>query len=106
SLEPDADSKNNSAYSAVTVMPPAAVEFIIESITWLDDQGVFLEIGAIPGRSYLVQYSADQQSWTTVSPSLSALGNRVKWIDNGPPRTATRPLDTRTRFYRAILLPE
>ena len=66
--------------------------------------GVFLvEFLTSSNRAYYVQYTSDPGStnWATSFPGLIGSGNRVQWIDNGPPRTASLPTNG-TRFYRVI----
>jgi hypothetical protein len=38
-------------------------------------------------------------------PSITALANRLQWIDYGPPTTTNLPANTGARFYRVYLNP-
>jgi hypothetical protein len=33
---------------------------------------------------------------------VKASSNRLQWIDNGPPKTASHPSEAPTRFYRMV----
>lgn len=66
----------------------------------LQDDGSFLiEFTAKPGSRYEIQYTDDGKSWRRSPVSIRAAGNRVQWIDRGPPRTETAPVTTHRRFY-------
>jgi len=65
-----------------------------------DGQGFLIEIGATPGTTYTVEYSDNMIDWIRVVPSVVAPANRLQWIDNGPPKTASAPDDNTQRFYR------
>ncbi len=67
-----------------------------------------LHFKAVPGGKYAVQYKTSllDANWTTVYPSITAYGNRVQWIDNGPPETECHPRDAKSRFYRVIKVSE
>jgi hypothetical protein len=68
--------------------------------------GRFLvEWSSIPGRTYAVQYSSDLETWRTVSPFILAPNTRVQWLDDGPPKTESKPAGAGSRFYRVFLLP-
>jgi hypothetical protein len=64
-----------------------------------------IEWPAIVGRTYIVQYSSDMTDWKTVVPSIVAAGTAVQWLDDGPPKTETKPNQAGSRFYRVFLLP-
>jgi hypothetical protein len=68
--------------------------------------GRFLvEWASIPGRIYAVQYSSDLEIWRTVSPFILAPNTSVQWLDDGPPKTESKPAAAGSRFYRVFLLP-
>jgi probable HAF family extracellular repeat protein len=71
----------------------------------LPSGGFLLEFVSQPGRSYEVQYGEDVENWKAASPPVSGNGTRVQWVDNGPPKTDSRP-GSGARFYRVVLLPE
>jgi len=65
-----------------------------------------IEFTSIPGRSYTIIYSDDgMATWRAATPSITANANRTQWYDDGPPKTATEPSSTSSRFYRVILAP-
>ncbi len=64
-----------------------------------------LEFNSLAGRIYFVQYSTDLKNWKLAWPSLTGTGNRVQWIDNGPPRTDRVSPTQPHRFYRVVLVP-
>ncbi len=58
------------------------------------------------GYRYYVRY-ADSASFTnalTVFPPVAGTGSRVQWIDDGPPKTVSPPLNG-SRFYRVLQNP-
>ena len=64
-----------------------------------------LEFNSLASRIYFVQYSRDLINWKTAWPSVAGTGNRIQWIDNGPPRTEGSPVREASRFYRIVLAP-
>lgn len=64
-----------------------------------------IEFAAVPGRAYLIQYSADASTWTDAVPPVVAGGTRVQWFDDGPPKTSAKPVAVGSRIYRVIELP-
>jgi hypothetical protein len=86
---------------------PLAVEpgFAVDRCELLDD-GLLIEFTATPGARYEVQYSNDNATWKVSPTRIRAAGNRVQWIDRGPPRTDSPPADKSSRFYRVRELPE
>ena len=64
------------------------------------DGGLLIEFTAAPGSLYEVQYSDDNADWKVSPTRIRAAGNRVQWIDRGPPRTDSPPTDKTSRFYR------
>jgi len=69
--------------------------------------GFLIEFQSIPGRSYTILY-ADNTSFTNAlvaQPAVVAPADRVQWIDNGPPKTISKPASVSSRFYRVILNP-
>jgi uncharacterized repeat protein (TIGR01451 family) len=64
-----------------------------------------LEFASVPGSSYVVEYSADMQTWKAAVPAIIAAGTRVQWIDTGPPKTDSAPGTTRQRFYQVVQSP-
>lgn len=68
---------------------------------------VLLEFPATPGRTYMVLYRDNSilAMELAAQPALVATGDRVQWIDNGPPKTLRLPGNTGARFYRVIQIP-
>jgi hypothetical protein len=64
------------------------------------DGSMLVEFTAEPGALYEVHYSADAVHWKLSPVRIRAAGNRVQWIDRGPPRTDTPPSEEAVRFYR------
>lgn len=64
---------------------------------------VYLKFPSLPGRTYYVQYSDDMVNWNTTLPAVTGNGGSIIWVDNGPPKTPSRPEDETQRFYRAFL---
>ncbi len=68
---------------------------------------MFLEFTTTPGQRYTVFYSPDT-SFTNASaaqPTLVAPGDRVQWVDSGPPKTSSPPSNSPARYYRVIATP-
>ena len=63
-----------------------------------------IEFTAVPGRSYVVQYSSDMETWKSANPIITAPSNKVQWYDDGPPKTESIP-SSGSRFYRVMVLP-
>lgn len=69
------------------------------------DGGQLIEWNAEFGRRYAVQYSNDMTTWHQVEPAVTAPANRVQWVDDGPPKTASHPRSAPRRYYRILELP-
>jgi uncharacterized repeat protein (TIGR01451 family) len=68
---------------------------------------ILIEFQSILGRGYTVVYS-DNDSFTNAMvapPTIAAPGDRMQWIDYGPPATTSRPAGTNSRSYRVYLNP-
>ena len=74
--------------------------FAVDRCELLDDGSVLIEFTASPGSDYEVQYSDDTTDWKISPVGIRAAGNRVQWIDHGPPRTDSPPSGRKSRFYR------
>lgn len=64
-----------------------------------------IEIASEIGARYAVEYSEDLVHWTRASGELTASANRLQWIDNGPPKTASHPATIPARIYRFAEIP-
>jgi hypothetical protein len=62
----------------------------------------FLEFSTKRGVTYYIQYSADLQIWKTAQPVVTGTGAKAQWIDEGPPRTESKPYQDAIRYYRII----
>ncbi len=71
----------------------------------LENGDFLVEFNSEAGRIYFVQYGNDLTDWKTAWPSVAGTGNRIQWMDNGPPRTETSPAPEPSRFYRIVLAP-
>lgn len=80
--------------------------FTITSVRYAEDRAI-LEFYTLPGRTYYVEYvdAIGALAWRTALPSVRGTGSRVQWIDDGPPKTISRPASASSRFYRGMLMP-
>jgi hypothetical protein len=96
------------AVEEVAASTPAAV-FLGEPVAIsgedivLTDGAIYIKFQTLPGRKYYVQYSEDMVNWTTSFPPVTGNGGSVIWMDNGPPKTISRPDEETSRFYRVFL---
>ena len=98
------------AYAAQVVSPaspsaPAGEILALDRQPLLVNGRLLIEFRSIPGRRYSIQYSSDLNDWKAATPVVRAAGNRVQWLDNGPPKTESNPSEAGARFYRVVLLP-
>ncbi|MBC8126944.1 MAG: cadherin-like domain-containing protein [Gloeobacteraceae cyanobacterium ES-bin-144] len=70
----------------------------------LSNGDFLIEIASTPGVVYAVEYSHNMTRWTRIVPSITAPANRLQWIDNGPPKTASHPSTVAARYYRFALI--
>ena len=66
----------------------------------LDTRGLLLEFLSENGKSYTIEYSDDMMTWKVSPPAVAGTGERIQWIDSGPPNTETFP--SGARFYRIL----
>lgn len=66
----------------------------------LDRNGLLIEFLTDASKSYLVEYSDNMQDWFVSQPPIQGTGQRVQWIDTGPPKTMSFPAGA--RFYRIV----
>ncbi len=85
--------------------PPVGIFVPITRRLRTADGGFLVEFNSLADRLYFVQYSSDMVNWKTAWPGIAGLGNRVQWVDNGPPRTESMPDTAACRFYRVLLAP-
>jgi hypothetical protein len=60
---------------------------------------------SLKNRTYYVQYSSDRTIWKTSMPPIIGNGKPILWVDNGQPKTESKPTRLTTRYYRVILVP-
>ena len=82
----------------------ATAEQVLNPRGSLANGDFLLEFDSEAGKSYLVTYSHDNVKWTDVRPKIEGTGNRIQWIDNGPPKTESHPSAVGSRFYRIYIL--
>jgi hypothetical protein len=71
-------------------------------IVRLDDGSMLIEMGVELGKTYRIEYSSGDSKWMAAGGEVKASSNRLQWIDNGPPKTASHPSEAPTRFYRMV----
>lgn len=91
--------------TAVILSPPAPLagdgnSFKIDRMLRLPEGGMLIEFTSQPGQVYEVEYSSDGTQWRSCGQQIRAAGNRVQWIDRGPPFTDSLPSAQASRFYR------
>jgi hypothetical protein len=84
---------------AGTPLPAPAPRMVI-----LTPDNILIEFQANPGATYTMLYrnSSILSNEMAAQPAIVAPGDRVQWIDNGPPKTVSRPAGAGARFYRVI----
>jgi uncharacterized repeat protein (TIGR01451 family) len=94
---------------AATVVPAATIPTPTGTTLQLDANGSFvsqgqltIEFASVPGRTYVVQYSSDMQTWLTAAPPIVAKNTKTDWVDSGPPVTQSPPGSPGQRFYRVV----
>ncbi len=100
----------NPTYMTQVVLPaaqtdPTGAPFAINRLERMADGRWLVEFASIPGRTYAIQYSSDLRDWKTAAPFVTAPANYVHWVDDGPPKTESKPSDSPQRTYRVLLLP-
>ena len=91
------------ATTTATLTPDGLMSSLAPRAT-LAAGNVLLEFNSLAGKSYYIQYTANPAaSWTTALPKIEGTGNRIQWIDNGPPKTDPPPSSALTRFYRIVV---
>ena len=91
------------AATAATLTPEGLTSALQPHAT-LASGNVLLEFNSAAGKAYYIQYTANPAgSWTTALPKINGTGNRIQWIDNGPPKTDPHPSAVTTRFYRIVV---
>ncbi len=97
-----------SATTPDTPVDPAGTVLQISRQERRNDTHV-IEFITVPGRQYMVQYrdGMDESTpWINSPAIIMATSTRVMWVDDGPPKTKSKPSESSSRFYRVILLPD
>jgi hypothetical protein len=86
-------------------LPPGggANAFSITSSKQLTNGNFLIVFQSTAGNRYTVLYSADPTFTTnimTAQPSIVAPANWVQWIDDGPPKTISKPTSSPARYYK------
>ncbi|MES2924602.1 MAG: fibronectin type III domain-containing protein [Verrucomicrobiota bacterium] len=74
--------------------------FAVDRCLMQADRSVAIEFPVEAGRNYRVHYSADAVHWKACPAVITSAGNRIQWIDRGPPWTDSAPASNSSRFYR------
>ena len=85
-------------FTIPTNAPIGITNFFLSSDVFL------IEFPATNGRTYRVIYADDAtfNNALLAHPPIVAPANRVQWIDNGPPKTISRPPGAGSRFYKVV----
>ena len=70
--------------------------------------GILLTVDDVTvGKTYEVQFSSDNVTWTPVVPRVKATSKTLLWTDKGAPKTPVHPLvgGAPARFYRVVEMP-
>jgi hypothetical protein len=89
---------------AIPAIPNGTV-LQLDRTPFVSNGALVIEFVSVPGKSYVVEYSANMQTWTPAVPPVIAAGTRVQWTDAGPPKTDSPPGGVGQRFYRVVQLP-
>jgi len=91
---------------AFNLAPPAGAPLPAPAprIVILAPDSILIEFPANPGATYTVLYrdSSILSNEMAAQPAIAAPADRVQWIDQGPPKTVSRPASASARFYRVI----
>jgi hypothetical protein len=98
-------------YAVLVQTPPQlqlAAAFVVNTNATKFTNGIFYaEFLTQRDRFYYVQYSGSltATNWSTSQPGILGNGAGAQWIDEGPPRTESKPGAVGQRFYRVVVLP-
>ncbi len=78
--------------------------FAITRAVLLSSGKLLVEFPSVLGATYSIIYSPDAtfSNRFFAQPAITAPADRVQWIDDGPPKTASSPASAGSRFYRVI----
>ncbi|MDF1710762.1 MAG: putative Ig domain-containing protein [Akkermansiaceae bacterium] len=83
---------------------PNQTNIPVERQEVLSNGDFLIEIASIPDTVYAVEYSENMTDWTRVPATITAVANRLQWIDNGAPKTSSHPSQVASRFYRFVIV--
>jgi uncharacterized repeat protein (TIGR01451 family) len=101
----------NSSYTALgvpafnlTASSGTNGSFAITRVVLVSSGKLLIEFPSIPGAAYSIIYSTNAAFSESLlaHPAITAPADRVQWIDDGPPNTASSPSSAASRFYRVI----
>jgi len=69
------------------------------------DGSVAIEFTGRRSQSYLIEYSDDLLLRAVVPQPVVAVGSRMQWVDDGPPKTIGAPAARSGRCYRIVTAP-
>jgi hypothetical protein len=101
-LQPDPDFEIDLLYPDPE--PAAFPGQATASLVSLRSQARVFEFDAAIGANYRIQYSSDLQTWSDSPTLVTAGANRVRWLDQGPPKTDGHPAECPNRYSRAVRL--
>lgn len=88
--------------SAISEGNPTGTLLQIDRSGLTGDGRLLVEFTSVPGKTYAIQYSTNLESWSTARPYVTAVVNRTQWLDDGAPKTTSKPGSPTTRFYRVV----
>ncbi len=86
---------------------PTGTAVALDAAVWQKTNGFLLEFPSTVGQVYSVVYGSDAAftDATVSQPPIIATASRTQWIDTGPPRTLSHPVNNAYRFYKVIQVP-
>lgn len=81
-----------------------STSFAVKNVT-LQGPTVLLDFNTVTNGGYHVRYSDDLVNWNISIPAIRGTGSKMQWVDDGPPKTLSRPGETPVRVYHMIQFP-
>jgi len=69
------------------------------------DRALELQFASELNQTYRIEYSDNLLTWKRVPQPIVATGGQTQWVDDGPPKTTTRPGAEPFRLYRVVRTP-
>lgn len=82
---------------------PTGPEMQVRRALPLSEGAILVEFDAPKGYVVWVEYGPDLEEWRTAGGPVTGNGQRVLWLDQGPPKTAVHPAEDGQRYYRLRL---